>query len=44
MASQKVAKASFPFRRKPEFRFFEDMQNAWTPIFTGVTSSFEDAK
>jgi hypothetical protein len=29
---------------QPESRFFEDIQNAWTPVFTGVRSSFEDAK
>jgi len=40
VASQKGAKASFPsFRRKPESRLFEHWQNAWTPVFTGATTS-----
>gem|GEM_PF-3305206 len=49
MASQKAGKASFPsFRRKPESRFFEQLQDVWTPVTlsrrkpgTGVTTSCE---
>jgi len=42
MASQRAGKASFPsFRRKPESRFFEQLQDVWTPVFTGVTTSCE---
>jgi len=26
------------FRRKPESRFFKDLQTNWTPVFTGVTT------
>jgi hypothetical protein len=39
MASQKVPKALFPsFRRKPESSLLIDLQNTWTPVFTGVTT------
>jgi len=38
----KVGKYVFPsFRRKPESRLFEHLQNVWTPVFTGVTTSYE---
>jgi len=40
--SQKVEKHPFPsFRRTPESRFFEHLHNAWTPVFTGVTTFYE---
>jgi len=58
VAPQKVGKPLFRHsgppeadKLQPESRFFEDIQNAWTPVTlsrrkpgTGVRSSFEDAK
>jgi hypothetical protein len=31
-------------RQAPESRFFEHLQNVWTPVFTGVTTSYEAFK
>jgi hypothetical protein len=42
MASQKVGKCLFPsFRRKPESSVFSLLRILWTPVFTGVTASYE---
>jgi hypothetical protein len=32
------------FQRKPEFSFFEHLQRIWTPVFSGVTTSYETVK
>jgi hypothetical protein len=51
MASQKVGKSLFPsFRlnetcpgenREPESSVFSSLRILWTPVFTGVTASYE---
>jgi hypothetical protein len=32
------------FRRKPESSVFTKFQNTWTPVCTGVTTSYEAIK
>jgi hypothetical protein len=42
---QKVAKTHFlSFRRKPESSYSNELSNLWTPVFTGVTASYEAVK
>jgi hypothetical protein len=38
----KASKSSF--RRKPESRKYESLQNTWTPVFTGVTTFYDIIK
>ena len=41
----KSPKMQFPsFRQKPESRLFSQLQTIWTPVFTGVTTFYEDIK
>ena len=35
---------SWSFRRKPESSIFKELQNSWTPVFTGVTTFYEAVK
>ena len=45
MPSQKVRNGRFlSFRRKPESSSFVELQIIWTPVFTGVTTSYEAVK
>jgi len=32
------------FQRKPEFSLLEHLQRIWTPLFSGVTTSYETVK
>jgi hypothetical protein len=32
------------FQQKPEFRLFKHLQRIWTPVFSGVTTSYESVK
>jgi len=41
----KSLKIAFPsFRRKPESSYFQYLKILWTPVFTGVTTFYENIK
>jgi hypothetical protein len=46
--TDELAKRQKPFfvslQRKPEFSLFEHLQRIWTPVFSGVTTSYETVK
>jgi hypothetical protein len=45
MFSSKVKNAQeSSFRWKPESRDFKALQKQWTPVFTGVTTFYENIK